>query len=95
MHVIGNEHLSSYAPLDSRLMADIEGAFPGAIPVKIKDANELIGCLSLTPPERASIDLLLCPPGHLHQGVLELRRLLRYPDLLTMARSHAAVKAAP
>lgn len=62
-------------------------AIPGAQPVRIVAGDELIGCLAL---EHRSTATVLCPGGHPLAGVLDLRMLLRYPDVLSLARTRAA-----
>ena len=64
---------------------------PGARPVKLTAGSELVGCLALqADTEYLSTSVVLCPDGHRHSGVIDLRPLLRYPDVLSLARVRAA-----
>jgi cell wall assembly regulator SMI1/Zn-dependent protease len=64
---------------------------PGAQPVKLAAGDELVGCMALqADSEHLSTSIVLCPGGHPQAGVLDLRQLLRYPDVLSLARTRAA-----
>lgn len=69
--------------------------FPGAQALTLGASAELVGCWALQgDSDYSSSAIVLCPEGHQHAGVIDLRQLLRYPSVIALARSRAAMMAA-
>lgn len=68
---------------------------PAGQPITLGASAELVGCWALDGDAKVNSGaMLLCPAGHQHAGVIDLRVLLRYPDLLSYGRARAAMASA-
>lgn len=91
VHVLDASEVAKNIWLQDLARPSSTQAMPGALPARLAAREELVGCLALqADSEHLSASTVLCPAGHPQAGVLELRQMLRYHDVLTLARARAA-----
>ncbi len=95
LHVVDTMELAGNLWLQQLQRPGDVRRMPGGERVAFAASAELVGCWSLDAGGKMSAGAILwCPQGHQHAGLIDLRMMLRYPDLLSYARSHAALMAA-
>ncbi|MFO1494943.1 MAG: hypothetical protein U1F26_09805 [Lysobacterales bacterium] len=95
VHALNASALAGNMWLRERGNEDHNTPVPGAQSLVLATSTELAGCWALqADSEYMSPSVLLCPAGHAHAGVIDLRQMAYYPDVLTLARARAAQIAA-
>lgn len=91
VHVLDADELARNIWLNDLARPRSAQGVPGAQPANLASREELVGCLALqADSDQVSAATVLCPGGHPQAGVFDLRMLLRYPDVLSLARTRAA-----
>lgn len=72
------------------LLGDTDRDVLGATRLALPSAQALSGCWIVRASSEYAPPLLLCPPGHPRQGVIDLNRNVQFPSVIAMARSRAA-----